>query len=83
MQLLWRHEYHDTALQSVSNFAADTSGATTFTANGPKPLNNTAVLSLGATLARSQNMTLSAHYTVEAGSAYTAQTADVRLRYQF
>jgi uncharacterized protein with beta-barrel porin domain len=41
------------------------------------------VLVLGMTLARSQNLTLAAHYTLEAAGGYTAQTADIRLRYQF
>ncbi|WP_034302622.1 autotransporter domain-containing protein [Herbaspirillum sp. RV1423] len=82
-QLSWRHEYRDTSVQSVANFAADTSGATSFTTQGAAANTNTGVLVLGATLARSQNLTLAARYTLEAARGYTAQTADVRLRYQF
>jgi outer membrane autotransporter protein len=82
-QLSWRHEYRDTSVQSVANFAADTSGATSFTTQGAAANTNTGVLVLGATLARSQNLILAAHYTLEAARGYTAQTADVRLRYQF
>ena len=82
-QLSWRHEYRDTSVQSVANFAADTSGATSFTTQGAPANTNTGVLVLGATLARSQNLTLAARYTLEAARGYTAQTADVRLRYQF
>jgi outer membrane autotransporter protein len=82
-QFIWRHEYRDTRLQSVANFAADTSGATSFTTQGPTPVANTGVLALGLTLMRSQNLKLSARYTLETGGGYTAQTADVHLRYQF
>ncbi|EJL83657.1 outer membrane autotransporter barrel domain-containing protein [Herbaspirillum sp. CF444] len=83
VQLSWRHEYRDTSVQSVANFAADASGATSFTTQGAAANKNTGVLVLGATLARSRNLTLAARYTMEAARGYTAQTADVRLRYQF
>jgi uncharacterized protein with beta-barrel porin domain len=82
-QLGWRHEYRDTGLQSVASFAADTTGTTSFTTQGIAPEKDTGVLVLGVTLAHSQNLMLAAHYTLEAGGEYTAQTADVRLRYQF
>jgi outer membrane autotransporter protein len=82
-QLSWRHEYRNTGLQSVGNFAADTTGTTSFTTQGAEPEKDTGVLVLGVTLARSQNLTLAAHYTLEAAGGYNAQTADVRLRYQF
>ncbi len=83
VQLSWRHEYHDRAQQSVANFAADTSGATTFTTQGSAPVANTVVLSLGATLVQHQNLSLATRYTVEAASGYAAQTADLQLRYRF
>jgi len=83
VQLTWRHEYHDTSLRSIANFAADTSGTTSFTTFGAKPIANTGIVALAATLTRSANMTLTARYTVEAGGGYMSQTADVRLRYQF
>ncbi|MBT3068765.1 autotransporter domain-containing protein [Rhodoferax sp. U11-2br] len=83
VQLTWRHEYHDTSLRSIANFAADTSGTTSFTTTGAKPIANTGVMTLAATLTRSDNITLTARYTVEAGGGYSSQTADVRLRYQF
>jgi outer membrane autotransporter protein len=82
-QLSWRHEYRDTRLQSVGSFAADTTGTTSFTTQGVAPEKDTGVLVLGVTLARSQNLTLAGHYTLEAAGGYNAQTADVRLRYQF
>jgi outer membrane autotransporter protein len=82
-QLGWRHEFHKDAQQSVASFAADGSNSTGFTSLGPTPLKDTAVLALGVTLMRSNNLSLSAKYMVEAGSAYVAQTVDLRLRYQF
>jgi outer membrane autotransporter protein len=82
-QLSWRHEYRNTGLQSVGNFAADTTGTTSFTTQGAELEKDTGVLVLGVTLARSQNLTVAAHYSLEAAGGYNAQTADVRLRYQF
>jgi outer membrane autotransporter protein len=82
-QLTWRHEYQDTRLRSVASYAADTSGATSFVTYGAKPITNTGIMALAATLTRSNNLTLTARYTLEAASGYKAQTADVRLRYQF
>jgi len=82
-QLTWRHEYHDTRLQSVANYAADTSGATSFTSAGAKPIADTGVLTLGVTLLRSENLSLSAKYTLEAASGYAANTGDVQVRWNF
>jgi outer membrane autotransporter protein len=83
VQLVWRHEYCDTRMQSVANFAADTSGATTFVSQGAKPISDTGVLILGATLLRNDNLTLSANYTLETGGGYTAQTGSLLARWRF
>lgn len=83
LQLLWRHEYSDTRLQSVANFAADISGATSFVTQGPTPVKDTGVLSLGATLLRSDKLSLSAAYTLEKGSGYTSQTGSLLARWRF
>uniref|UniRef100_UPI001C57807F autotransporter family protein n=1 Tax=Pseudomonas sp. UMAB-08 TaxID=1365375 RepID=UPI001C57807F len=82
-QLTWRHEYHDKGLQSVSNYAADTSGATSFTTTGAKTIADTGVLALGVTLMRSQNLSVGAKYTLEAASGYAANTGDVQVRWDF
>jgi outer membrane autotransporter protein len=82
-QLIWRHEYQDTRLQSVSNFAADTSGATSFSSPGAKPVDDTGVLALGVTLLRSNTLSLSAKYTLEAASGYAANTGDMQVRWNF
>jgi len=82
-QLTWRHEYHDNGLQSVANFAADTSGATSFSSPGAKAIADTGVLALGVTLLRSENLSVGAKYTLEAANGYTANTGDVQVRWQF
>jgi outer membrane autotransporter protein len=82
-QLGWNHEFKDSRLSNTASFAGDSSGATSFTTLGATPLRNTAQLSLGATLLKSNNLSLSARYTVEAASGYTAQTGDVTVRWQY
>lgn len=82
-QLTWRHEYRDTRLRSVANFAIDTSGSTSFTAFGPTPISDTGIMALAATLTSKDNLSVAARYTVEAASGYMAQTAELRLRYEF
>ncbi|WP_305729000.1 autotransporter outer membrane beta-barrel domain-containing protein [Pseudomonas sp. P1.8] len=82
-QLTWRHEYQDTRLQSVANFAADTAGATSFSSLGAKPVDDTGVLTMGVTLLKSSALSVSAKYTLEAASGYTANTGDVQVRWNF
>lgn len=82
-QLTWRHEYRDNGLQSVANYAADTSGATSFTTTGAKAIADTGVMALGVTLMRSQNLSIGAKYTLEAASGYAANTGDVQVRWDF
>lgn len=82
-QLRWRHEFQDSRLNTAASFAADPSGATSFTTAGASPVRNTGVIVLGATLQRSGNLSLSANYTLEAGRGYHSQTGDVRLRWQY
>jgi outer membrane autotransporter protein len=82
-QLTWRHEYRDNGLQSVANFAADTSGATSFTTTGAKAIADTGVMSLGVKLMQSQNLSVGVEYTLEAASGYAANTGDVQVRWDF
>lgn len=83
LQLTWCHEYRDTNMPSVANFAADSNGATSFTTQGALNNRDTGVLVLRAGMARSDNLSLAARYTLEATHGYTAQTADLQVRYQF
>ena len=82
-QLTWRHEFRDEGLRSVSNFSADVAGETSFSTNGPSAINDTGVLNLGVTLVRSNRLSLSAKYTLEAGSGYTANTGNLQARWDF
>lgn len=82
-QLGWRHEYHTNALQSVANFSADNSGATSFVTRGSKPVVDTGVLSVGATLIGQRNLSLTVKYTGEAARHYQSHTGNLQLRWQF
>ncbi|MDR7282961.1 outer membrane autotransporter protein [Pseudomonas corrugata] len=82
-KLAWRHEYQDTRLQSVANFAADTAGATSFSSPGAKPVSDTGEMVLGVTLMHSNALSVSTRYTLEAGNGYTANTGDVQVRWNF
>jgi outer membrane autotransporter protein len=83
VQIGWRHEFEDTRLQSVANFADDGSGSTSFTSSGPRPTAETAVLAVGATVVRSKHLSVSAKVTLEAAEGYNAKTADLKVRYEF
>lgn len=83
VQLTWRHEYRNSQLRTVADFAADTTGTTSFATLGAKPISDMGVVALALTLTHTRNMTVTARYTVQAASGYSEQTADVRLRYQF
>lgn len=83
VQLGWRHEYRDKAVQTGGSFAADSTGATAFTTQGASPVANVGVLNLGLTLLRSGNLSLSGKYTLETGGGYTAQTGSVQVRWQY
>lgn len=83
IQLGWKHEFHGNAQQMVASYVDDSSGSTSFSTQGASAIRNTGVMALALSLVNSGNLTLSARYTLEGASGYTAQTADVRLRYQF
>lgn len=83
LQLSWRHEYQNTRLQTSADYAQDASGAGAFTTYGPTPITDSGVLTLGVTLLHGRNLTLSGEYQVNAASGYSAQTADLRVRYLF
>ena len=83
MQLGWRHEYHDTALQSVANFSADSSGATSFATQGLRTAADSGVWSVGAMMVGKHNLSLTLKYTGEAARNYQSHTGNVQLRWQF
>lgn len=82
-QLGWRHEFHATPLTTTAIFAADTTGTTAFSSQGASALRNTGVLSLGATLLKTRNLSVAARYSLEAAAGYRAQAGDVMLRWEY
>jgi outer membrane autotransporter protein len=83
LQVAWRHEYDNTWVRTQASFAADPVGETGFTSLGATPIENSTVISAGVTLARADNLSLSAKYTVQAGSGYVSQAGSLRLRWLF
>jgi len=83
VQLGWRHEFKDGAVQTGASFAADSTGSTAFVSKSATAVANVGVLNLGVTLLQSQALSLMAKYTLEAGGGYTAQTGSVQVRWQY
>ncbi|MDB5991387.1 MAG: putative hemagglutinin-related autotransporter protein [Herbaspirillum sp.] len=83
LQLQWIHEYDHTAQVTGASFAADPTGLTAFTTVGAVPVSNLADLSLGVTLLKANNLSLSARYELQAARGFVSQTGTVRLRQLF
>jgi outer membrane autotransporter protein len=79
----WIHEYDRKAQVTGASFAADPTGQTAFTTVGAIPVSNLADVSLGATLLRANNLSLSVRYELQAASGFLSQTGSVRLRQLF
>ena len=63
--------------------AGDATGQTAFTTVGATPVQDLADISLGVTLLRATNLTLSVRYELQAAPGFIAQTGTVRLRQLF
>lgn len=83
IQAQWIHEYDRARVTAAASFAADTTGQTAFTTVGPTPVADLADVSLGVTLLRSNNLTVSARYEVQAAPRFVSQTGILRLRQFF
>ncbi|HWZ47649.1 MAG TPA: autotransporter domain-containing protein, partial [Herbaspirillum sp.] len=83
LQLQWIHEYDHTAQVTGASFAADPTGQTAFTTVGATPVSNLADLSLGVTLLKANNLSLSARYELQAARGFVSQTGSLRLRQLF
>jgi outer membrane autotransporter protein len=83
LQVQWIHEYDHTAQVTGASFAADPTGQTAFTTVGAAPVPNLVDLSLGVTLLKANNLSLSVRYELQAGSGFVSQTGMVRLRQLF
>lgn len=83
IQLGWRHEFHNDALQSVASFAADNTGATGFVTTGIRQAADSGVLSVGATIVNKRNLSLTLKYTGETARSYESHSGNLQLRWQF
>lgn len=81
VQLKWIHEYRNNPMATTASYSADITGQTAFTTTGAAPVRDLAHLSLGVTLLRANNLSLTARYEVQAGSNFVSQTGSLRLRY--
>jgi uncharacterized protein with beta-barrel porin domain len=79
----WIHEYDHTSQLTGANFAADPTGQTTFTTVGATPVSDLADVSLGVTLLRANNLSLSVRYELQAAPRFVSQTGTVRVRQLF
>ncbi|MBU9200250.1 autotransporter domain-containing protein [Burkholderia multivorans] len=83
LDVSWIHEYDQTRLATAASYAADPSGQTAFTTLGASPVSDLADIGIGATLVRSNNLSLTARYELQAGSRFVSQTGSLRLRKLF
>jgi len=83
LRLQWLHEYDHTQQVTGASFAADPTGETGFTTVGPSPTSDMADVSVGVTLLRANNMTLTVRYELQAGGGFVSQTGSLRLRQLF
>lgn len=83
LKLAWRHEFDNNRAATNARFVADPSGETSFTSLGASPVRNSALISLGATLLREKNLSLSVRYDLQTGSGFLAQSGSLRLRKLF
>ncbi|MNR95992.1 Outer membrane protein B precursor [compost metagenome] len=83
LKLAWRHEFDNNRAATNARFVADPSGETSFTSLGVSPIRNSALISLGATLLREKNLSLSVRYDLQTGSGFLAQSGSLRLRKLF
>ena len=83
VQLMWSHQYNASRTTTTASFAADSTGASSFTTLGATPVKDIAELTLGMDLLKSNDLTMSARYDLQAARHYEAQTFSVRLQKRF
>ncbi|WMD21635.1 autotransporter domain-containing protein [Achromobacter seleniivolatilans] len=83
LQLGWRHEFRNNKVLTNASFAGDPTGATAFTTVGASPVRDAALVSAGLTLLKSNNLSISARYELQAGSGFVSQAGGLRLRQLF
>ncbi|WP_158905969.1 autotransporter domain-containing protein [Burkholderia sp. L27(2015)] len=83
IKLQWLHEYDHAQQVTGASFAADPTGETGFTTVGASPVSDVADVSLGVTLLRANNLSLTMRYELQAGGGFVSQTGSLRLRQVF
>ena len=83
LRLQWVHEFDHTREATGANFAADPTGQTGFTTVGASPVSDLADFSVGVTLLRANNLSLTLRYEIQAASGFVSQTGTLRLRQLF
>jgi outer membrane autotransporter protein len=82
VQVQWIHEYDHTREATGASFSVNPS-QTGFTTVGATPISDLADISVGVTLLRANNLSVSARYELQAGAGFISQTGIVRLQQQF
>jgi outer membrane autotransporter protein len=82
LQLQWIHEYDHTQQVTGAGYAVDPS-QTAFTTVGATPVSDVADVSIGVTLLRASNLSLTLRYELQAGGGFVSQTGSLRLRQLF
>jgi outer membrane autotransporter protein len=83
VQVQWIHEYDRAGQVTGASYAGDPTGQTAFTTVGAKTLSDLADVSLGVTLLRANNLSLSLRYELQAAPDFLSQTGTLRLRQLF
>jgi outer membrane autotransporter protein len=83
LRVQWIHEYEHSPLTTGASFAGDLTRQTAFTTVGQTPISNLADVSLGVTLLRANNLSLSARYELQAGSGFLSNSGVLHLQQQF
>lgn len=83
IRLAWRHEYDNTRVRTTANFAGDPTGASSFTTLGASPVKDSALFSLGLTLLKANDLSVTVRYEAQVGGGYRSQAGSLRLRQLF
>ncbi|VVE46460.1 Outer membrane protein B [Pandoraea iniqua] len=83
LQVGWRHQYDNSQGLTFSQFSADPTGETAFSTAGSRPITDTALVTAGLTLVRSERTSLTLRYDLQAASGYVSQAGSLRLRQFF
>lgn len=83
LQAQWIHEYDHGQPTTGASFAGDPTGQTAFTTVGANPIDDLADLSLGVTVLRANNLSLTVRYEVQAAPRFVSQTGAIRMRQLF